>query len=328
MSATPLQHWKIGDTASLRDAFGRILVQLGARRDDFVLFDADIAGGTGAKPFVEKFPGRVLQFGIAEQNMMAAAGGFADVGVIPIVSTFAAFGMMRAHEQFRTAIAYPKRNVKLCCSHLGVDTGPDGATAQMLEDLAVARAIPNIAVVVPADANEFMKAFVAVLDHPGPVYMRIGRSPAPVIFDADHAFAIGKATRLREGRDLTIIATGVMVARAIEAAKLLEIQGIDARVVNLSTIKPLDAAELVAAARDTGAILTAEDHNVHGGMGSAVAEFIAQNWPVPMKLVGVEDRFGKSGEAAELATLFGLTAPQLVEHASRLLSRKTSRRAA
>jgi transketolase len=328
MSATPLQHWKIGDTASLRDAFGRILVQLGARRDDFVLFDADIAGGTGAKPFVEKFPGRVIQFGIAEQNMMAAAGGFADVGVIPIVSTFAAFGMMRAHEQFRTAIAYPKRNVKLCCSHLGVDTGPDGATAQMLEDLAVARAIPNIAVVVPADANEFMKAFAAVLDHPGPVYMRIGRSPAPVIFDADHAFAIGKATRLREGRDLTIIATGVMVARGIEAAELLEIQGIDARVVNLSTIKPLDAAELLAAARDTGAILTAEDHNVHGGMGSAVAEFIAQNWPVPMKLVGVEDRFGKSGEAAELATLFGLTAPQLVEHASRLVSRKTSRRAA
>jgi len=328
MSAPQLQRWKIGDTVSLREAFGRILVHLGAQRKDFVLFDADIAGGTGAKPFVEKFPDRVIQFGIAEQNMVAAAGGFADVGVIPVVSTFAAFGMMRAHEQFRTAVAYPKRNVKLCCSHLGVDTGPDGATAQMLEDIAVARAIPNIAVVAPADANEFMSAFVATLDHPGPVYLRIGRSPAPVIFGADHDFALGKATRLRDGRDLTIVATGVMVARAIAAAKLLEGRSIAARVVNLSTIKPLDEAELLAAARDTGAIVTAEDHNIHGGMGSAVAEFVAQHWPVPMKLVGVEDRFGKSGEAAELAEVFGLTPAHIADHAATLLSRKAARRAA
>jgi transketolase len=328
MSAPQLQRWKIGDTVSLREAFGRILVHLGAQRKDFVLFDADIAGGTGAKPFVEKFPDRVIQFGIAEQNMVAAAGGFADVGVIPVVSTFAAFGMMRAHEQFRTAVAYPKRNVKLCCSHLGVDTGPDGATAQMLEDIAVARAIPNIAVVAPADANEFMNAFVATLDHPGPVYLRIGRSPAPVIFGADHDFALGKATRLRDGRDLTIVATGVMVARAIAAAKLLEGRSIAARVVNLSTIKPLDEAELLAAARDTGAIVTAEDHNIHGGMGSAVAEFVAQHWPVPMKLVGVEDRFGKSGEAAELAEVFGLTPAHIADHAATLLSRKAARRAA
>jgi transketolase len=328
MSVSQLQHWKIGDTASLREGFGRILVHLGAQRRDFVLFDADIAGGTGAKPFVEKFPDRVIQFGIAEQNMVAAAGGFADVGVIPVISTFAAFGMMRAHEQFRTAVAYPKRNVKLCCSHLGVDTGPDGATAQMLEDIAVARAIPNVVVVSPADANEFMAAFTAIMDHDGPVYLRIGRSPAPVIFAADHDFAIGKATRIREGLDLTVVATGVMVARAVEAAKLLAAQGIEARVVNLSTIKPLDEKELLAAARETGAILTAEDHNVHGGMGSAVAEFLAQHWPVPMKLVGVADRFGKSGEAPELAKLFGLTAAQLADHATALLSRKRARRAA
>lgn len=322
MSAPALEYWRVGDSVSLRDAFGRILVHLGAQRRDFVLFDADIAGGTGAKPFVSKFPERVMQFGIAEQNMIAATAGFADVGVIPVVSTFAAFGMMRAHEQFRTAIAYPKRNVKLCCSHLGVDTGPDGATAQMLEDITVARSIPNIAVISPADANEFMQAFVQVMDHSGPVYLRIGRSPAPVLFGADHAFAIGKATRMREGREVTLIATGTMVSRALEAAALLEKNDrIDARVVNLSTIKPLDQAEILSAAKETGAIVTAEDHNVNGGMGSAVAEFVAQNYPVPMKLVGVEDRFGKSGEPAELAELFGLTSAHIANAAKTLLSR-------
>jgi transketolase len=198
----------------------------------------------------------------------------------------------------------------------------------MLEDIAVARAIPNIAVVVPADANEFMAAFMAVLDHSGPVYLRIGRSPAPVIFDARHAFTIGKATRVREGRDLSIVATGVMVARAIEAGKLLAQKGVAARVINLSTIKPIDEAEILAAANETGAILTAEDHNIHGGMGSAVAEFVAQHWPVPMKLVGIEDRFGKSGEASDLAEFFGLTGNHLAEHAMSLLSRKASHRAA
>lgn len=327
MTATQLQYWSVGETISLREGFGRVLAHAGTQRDDFVLFDADIAGGTGAKPFVEKFPSRVMQFGIAEQNMLAAAGGFADVGVIPVVSTFAVFGMMRAHEQFRTAIAYPRRNVKLCCSHLGVDTGPDGATAQMLEDIAIARSIPNVVVVVPADANEFMKAFPAIMDHRGPVYMRIGRSPAPVIFGADHSFVLGKATRIKDGRDLAIIATGVMVARAIEAADILRQTGVAARIVNLSTIKPLDAAEILAAAKDTGAILTAEDHNVLGGMGGAVAEFVAQNDPVPMTILGVEDRFGKSGEAAELANLYGLTAAHIAEKARALLRKKLARAA-
>jgi len=327
MSAA-LAYWQVGESVSLREAFGRALLHAAAEREDFVLFDADIAGGTGAKPFAEKFPSRVMQFGIAEQNMMAAAGGCADTGLIPVVSTFAAFGMMRAHEQFRTAIAYPKRNVKLFCSHLGLDTGPDGATAQMLEDIAVARSIPNIAIVVPADANEFMKAFAAIMDHRGPVYARIGRSPAPVICDAQHRFAIGKATRLREGADVTIIGTGVMVARALDAAASLAASGIAARVINLSTIKPLDADEIRAAARETGAILTAEDHNVHGGMGSAVAEFVVEHCPVPMKIIGVADRFGKSGEPAELARLYGLTSERIAAEARALLTRKTCANAA
>jgi len=319
-----LQYWNIGEQISLRDAFGRALMHLGIIRNDFVLFDADVAGGTGAKPFVQKFPEKTVQFGIAEQNMMAAAGGFADTGLIPVVTTFAAFGTMRAHEQFRTAIAYPRRNVKLCCSHVGLDVGPDGATAQMLEDLATVRAIPGVAVVVPADANQLMQALPAVLDHAGPVYMRIGRSPAPVITPPDSSFAIGKASRLREGNDVTLIAIGVMVARALVAAESLARENIDVRVVNLSTIKPLDHEELLAAARETGAIVTAEDHNVHGGMGSAVAEFLVENMPVPMAFVAVRDRFGKSGEPEELARLFGLTAYDICVAAKKVLNKKTS----
>jgi len=317
-----LKFWSIGEKVSLREAFGRILAYEAKKRDDFVLFDADVAGGTGAKPFVQEFPERVMQFGIAEQNMMAAAGGFSDVGIIPVVSTFATFGTMRAHEQFRTAIAYPNRNVKLCCSHPGVDVGPDGATAQMLEDLAIMRSIPNVTVVVPADANELMKAFLTILDKKGSVYMRIGRSPTPVIFDSKHIFEIGKATRVRDGKDATIIATGVMVARAIEAAQILNKEDISVRVVNLSTIKPLDNREILSAAKETGAIVTAEDHNVMGGMGSAVSQFIVENYPVPMKIVGVKDRFGKSGEPEELAEYFGLTAKHIYQAVKEILRKK------
>ncbi len=317
-----LEYWHTGEKVSLRSAFGRILCHLAEERDDFVLFDADVGGGTGSKPFIDKYPERVLQFGIAEQNMMAAAAGFSTTGVIPVVSTFAVFGLMRAHEQFRTAVAYPRRNVKLCCSHLGVDVGPDGATAQMLEDIAIARAIPNVTVVVPADANEFMMAFPCVLDRKGPVYMRIGRSPAPVIFDKAHRFEIGKATRLEQGDDVTIIATGVMVERSRAARTLLRSQGISAGVINLSTIKPIDEEAVLHAARKTGAIVTAEDHTILGGMGSAVAEVVTRGCPVPMAFVGIDDRFGCSGDPDELAEFFGLTPGSIVKAAHDVLSKK------
>ncbi len=303
-----IEFWSEGEQVSVRDAFGRILVAQAAVRKDWMLLDADVAGGTGAKPLVQAHPDRVVQFGIAEQNMMAAAGGMADTGIIPVVSTFAAFGCMRAHEQFRTAIAYPGRNVKLCCSHHGIDVGPDGATAQMFEDLATMRAIPGVTVISPADANEFMLAFKAILDHDGPVYMRIGRSATPVVYSGNHDFRIGKAHRLREGKDVSIIATGVMVARALEAADTLAKEGISARVVNMATIKPIDAAEVIACATETGGIVTAEDHNVYGGLGSAVAECTAQNVPAKMKFVSIQDRFGKSGEHDELPALFGIAA--------------------
>lgn len=317
-----LEYWARGEKVSLRAAFGRILCHLAEVREDFVLFDADVGGGTGSKPFIEKYPERVVQCGIAEQNMMAAAAGFSTVGIIPVVSTFAVFGLMRAHEQFRTAIAYPRRNVKLCCSHLGVDVGPDGATAQMLEDLAIARSIPNVTVVVPADANEFMMAFSQVLDLEGPVYMRIGRSPAPVIFDRSHQFKIGKATCVRDGDDVTIIATGVMVERAMCAHESLKSLGIRGRVINLSTIKPVDEEMVLAAARETGAIVTAEDHTVVGGMGSAVAELVVGQCPVPMAFVGIHDRFGCSGDPDELARHYHIVADDIVSAAQNLMERK------
>ncbi len=303
-----LEYWNVGEEISVRDAFGRVLVDQASERDDWVLLDADVAGGTGAKPLVGSNPDRVMQFGIAEQNMMAASAGIADTGLIPVVSTFAAFGCMRAHEQFRTAVAYAERNVKLCCSHIGVDVGPDGATAQMFEDIATMRAIPNVTVVVPADANEFMQAFKAVLDHDGPVYMRIGRSPTPVVYEANVEFKIGKANRVREGSDVTVIACGVMVARALKAAEMLEAEGISVRVVNLSTIKPIDVDEVVAAARETSGIVTAEDHNIMGGMGSAVAECLAEHHPARVKFIGIKDVFGKSGEHDELPAMFGIDA--------------------
>lgn len=314
-----LEYWPLNTDVSVRDAFGRVLVDQAEKRQDWVLLDADVAGGTGAKPLVVSHPDRVMQFGIAEQNMMAAAAGVADTGLIPVVSTFAAFGCMRAHEQFRTAIAYAGRNVKLCCSHVGMDVGPDGATAQMLEDLATMRAIPDVTVISPADANEFMMAFSAILDHEGPVYMRIGRSPTPVVFGADHQFEIGKATRVREGNDITVIATGVMVARALQAAEELAQQGVSVRVVNMATIKPIDEAEVVAAAKETRGIVSAEDHNVIGGLGSAVAEVLAKNHPAAMRFVGVNDRFGKSGEHDELPALFGIDSAAIVSACKGLL---------
>ena len=314
--------WPVGENVSLRDAFGRTLCHLAQVRDDFVLLDADIHGGTGARLFVERFGDRVFEFGIAEQNMMAAAAGIANAGLIPIVQTFSVFATMRAHEQLRTAVAYGGWNVKVCASHLGVDVGPDGPTAQMLEDLAVTRSIPDLAVVVPADAVELCFALEAIMDRPGAVYMRIGRSPAPVLFDRHHDFAIGKAKALRRGGDVAIIATGALVSRAVDASARLALDGIEATVINMSTIKPIDVETISEAAGRTGAIVTAEDHTVLGGLGGAVAEVVAQNNPVPVEMVGIKDRFGKSGDPSDLAEHFGLTPSGIAEAAWRVMKRK------
>jgi transketolase len=286
-----------------------------------VVFDADIAGGTGVHHFRKSYPERFFQFGIAEQNMMAAAGGFASTGIIPFVTTFAVF-CLRALEQARLSIAYARRNVKIVASHPGLDTGPDGASAQATEDLAAFRAIPGMVVLSPADPLEIEQATEAILNYDGPVYMRSGRSKTRRILGADYRFEIGKGRVLREGRDVTIVACGVQVARALDAAEMLAADGIAARVVNMSTLKPLDKELVARCVEETSCLVTAEDHNVHGGLGSAVAEVVVQDRPCPIEMVGVQDTFGESGEPDELAEKYGLTGPYIAAAARRVIDRK------
>lgn len=310
---------------SLREAFGKALSALADEFPKLVVLDADIAGGTGAHHFRKSHPERFLQFGIAEQNMMAAAGGLAAVGLLPVVTTFAVF-CLRAVEQARLSLAYTKRNAKIVASHPGLDVGPDGGSAQALEDIAAFRAIPGMTVISPADPIEAAQATRAILEFDGPVYMRTGRSPAKRLFGEDHRFEIGKGEILRNGKDVTLVACGVEVARALEAAELLEAEKIAARVVNMATIKPIDVKLLARCAKETGAIVTAEDHNVHGGLGGAVAEALVATNPCPIEFIGVKDIFGASGEPEELAHQFGLTAPFIAEAAKRAIARKEKRK--
>ena len=306
---------------SLREAFGLALVALADANPRMLVLDGDVAGGTGAHHFRKAYPTRFVQCGIAEQNMVGVAAGLAATGWIPVVTTFAVFAL-RALEQTRLSVAYAKRNVKIVASHPGLDAGPDGASTQALEDLAAFRAVPNMTVIVPADALEVEQATAAILQLDGPVYMRTGRSPAPRVLPADYQFELGKAKILRDGSDVTLIACGVEVARALAAAQLLAAEKISARVVNLSTIKPIDIDTLVRCARETGCVVTAEDHNVYGGMGSAVAEALAAHAPCPIEFVGVRDVFGESGEPPELALKYGLTAPAIAAAARCVINRK------
>jgi transketolase len=318
----------IGSTGdSLREAFGRALASLAPHYPQLVVLDADIAGGTGVHHFRKAHPERFLQFGIAEQNMMAAAGGLAAVGMLPVVTTFAVF-CLRAIEQARLSIAYAKRNVKIVASHPGLDVGPDGGSAQALEDLAAFRAIPGMTVISPADPIEMALATKAVLDFDGPVYMRTGRSPCTRLFGDDHHFEIGKGQVLCDGSDVTIVACGVEVARALGAAGTLRKEGIAARVVNMPTIKPIDSVLLATCAEETGAFVTAEDHNVYGGLGGAVAEALAKIQPAPIEFVGLADRFGESGEPLELAEHCGIGASSIADAARRVIARKRHARAA
>ncbi len=306
---------------SLREAFGKSLSALADEFPKLVVLDADIAGGTGVHHFRKSHPDRFVQFGIAEQNMMAAAGGMAAVGLMPVVTTFAVF-CLRAIEQARLSLCYARRNAKIVASHPGLDVGPDGGSAQALEDLACFRAIPGMTVISPADAIEMAQATRAILEYDGPVYMRTGRSPSVRLFGADHKFEIGKGQILRDGHDLTIIACGTEVARALDAAQTLKEDGISARVVNMPTIKPIDTDLIARCARETGAIVTAEDHNIHGGLGGAVAEALAATVPCPVEFVGVKDVFGASGEPEELAYAFEIAAPFIVAAARKALKRK------
>lgn len=311
---------------TMRDAFGQALIELAQIRDDFVVLDADVAGGTGTAAFREAYPDRFIQCGIAEQNMVSVAAGLSTTGVIPIVTCYAVFASMRAIEQARNSIAYPDFNVKIAASHLGLDVGPDGPTHQALEDIAIYRSIPNFRVVSPADPHELRAALPVLLDVPHPVYLRTGRSPLPTILPADVEFRLGRGLILRTGADVTLLAVGVMVHRALAAAERLAREGIDARVVNLSTIKPIDRELIQACAEETGALVTAEDHNILGGLGGAVAEVVVETCPVPMERVGVKDLFAESGDPGALAEKYGLTSDEIAAAALRVLTRKRRKR--
>ncbi|MES2256068.1 MAG: transketolase C-terminal domain-containing protein [Pseudomonadota bacterium] len=311
----------IANSDSLREAFGKTLSALGDEFPKLVVLDADIAGGTGVHHFRKSHPDRLIQFGIAEQNMMAAAGGMAAVGLIPVVTTFAVF-CLRAIEQARLSLCYARRNAKIVASHPGLDVGPDGGSAQALEDLAAFRAIPGMTVISPADPTEMALATRAMLEYDGPVYMRTGRSPCARLFGDDYTFEIGKGRIIRDGDDVTIVACGAEVARALIAADILAEDGISARVVNMATIKPIDTKLLSRCAIETGALVTAEDHNIHGGLGGAVAEALAATTPCPVEFVGVKDTFGASGEPEELAHHFGISAPFIADAARRVIHRK------
>lgn len=297
---------------STREAYGRALARLGEENPDIVVLDADLAKSTKTEIFARQFRDRFFNMGIAEQSMMGTAAGLALSGKIPFVSSFAIFATGRAFEQIRNSIAYPALNVKIAASHAGISVGEDGASHQSVEDIALMRVLPNMTVIVPCDARETEQAVRAAAGIPGPVYLRLGRPSIPVIYGEDYVFRPGRADILREGTDVTIAATGLMVWEALQAADQLQLEGIKSTVLNVSTIKPLDVETLVAAAARTQAVVTAEEHSIIGGLGSAVAEVLAEHCPVPVRRVGLADTFGESGRPEELMHKYGLTAGHIV----------------
>ena len=305
-----------------RDSYGKALVEMGAVNDKLVVLDADLAAATKTAGFKNAYPDRFFDTGIAECNMMCIAGGLATMGFTVFASTFAMFAAGRAFEQVRNTIGYPHLNVKIGATHAGISVGEDGASHQCCEDIALMRTIPGMTIINPADDVEARQAVYAAAAMDGPVYMRFGRLAVPVIFDDSYKFEIGKGVQLVDGSDVTIIATGLMVGEALAAAELLKADGISAAVINMATIKPIDRDIIVAAANKTGAIVTAEEHNIIGGLGGAVAEVVCETKPVPVVRLGVEDTFGRSGPAVELLHVFGLDAAHIVEKAKAAVALK------
>lgn len=299
-----------------RESYGNALAELGDKYENLYVFDADLAAATKTGIFKKKFPDRFFDCGIAESNMMGVAAGMATTGKIPFVSTFAMFAAGRAFEQVRNSIGYPHLNVKIGATHAGISVGEDGATHQCNEDIALMRTIPGMTVIIPADDVEAKAAVEAAINYEGPVYMRFGRLAVPVFNDPDtYKFEIGKGIKLRDGNDITIVATGLMVYEAIEAAKTLAQQGIEATVINIHTIKPIDKDIIIEAAKKTGLVLTVEEHSVIGGLGEAVCDVLCENYPTKVVKIGVNDEFGHSGPAVELLKQFGLCAENIVNKA-------------
>lgn len=315
--------------AATRDAYGKALLELGWTHRDIVVLDADLSTSTRTAWFGKEFPDRFFNFGIAEANMMSAAAGLAASGKIPFVSTFAVFASGRAYNQYRTSIAYPNLNVKIVATHGGISIGEDGPTHFCIEDIALMRALPNTTVLVPADAVETEAAIKACVEHYGPTYIRLGRPKVPIIYEEGYkwrgeelTFRIGGSVTLKEGEDVALVASGLMVSRALDAAEALAREGIKATVIDLYSIKPIDRKTLTEAAERTGAVVTCEEHNIYGGVGSAVAEVLVETTPVPMEMVGVKDTFAESGPMEELLTKYGLTAKDIVKAAKKVTERK------
>jgi len=305
-----------------RESYGEALVELGKKYDNVIVLDADLAAATKTGSFKKAFPERFYDCGIAECNMMGIAAGLSTTGIVPFASTFAMFAAGRAYEIVRNAIGYPHMNVKIGATHAGITVGEDGATHQCCEDIALMRTIPGMVVINPCDDVEAKKAVFAAYKHEGPVYMRFGRLAVPVVNDEDYEFEIGKGVTLKEGTDVTIIATGLEVSQALEAHEMLKAEGISARVVNIHTIKPIDEEIIVKAAKETGAIVTAEEHSVIGGLGEAVAGVLCDKCPVPLVKIGVKDTFGYSGPAAKLLPLFELDAESIAKAAKEAIAKK------
>lgn len=309
------------DLKSTRDAYGECLEELGSN-ESVVVVDADLSGSTRTRRFADKFPERFFNVGVAEQNLIATAAGLAYAGKTAIASSYAIFATGRAWEQIRLA-AHDNLDLKIVVTHSGLTNAPDGASHHSLEDIATMRVIPNMKVIVPTDSVETKQAIRKSIEVGGPFYIRLSRVASPVLFESDHEFELGRASTLREGEDLALMSTGNMVSRSLEAAKSLEREGIDARVIALSTIKPMDQKAVIGAAIETGAIVTVEEHSIHGGLGGIVAEIISSEHPAPLEMIGVRDKFGQSARSVEdLYEYYGLTLEAIVDSGKRVLGRK------
>ena len=302
-----------------RETYGETLVELGKNDENIVVLDADLSKSTKTHSFSKEFPNRFFNMGIAEQNLMGTAAGLAASGKIPFASTFAVFASGRAFEVIRNSICYPKLNVKVCATHAGITVGEDGASHQAIEDIAIMRSLPNMIVLNPADAVSTKALLKEIVEYEGPVYVRLGRSKVPVIYGDDVKITIGKGMEVKGGNDITIIATGIMVNEALKARKELLKEGITARVIDIHTIKPIDKEIIIKAGRETKGIVTVEEHSILGGLGSAVAEVLAENHPTLLKRVGINDTFGESGKPDELMKKYGLTAENIIAKAKEIL---------
>jgi transketolase len=317
-----MKRFEVSDNKDTRSGFGEGLQELGQADPNIVALAADLAGSLKMTGFAQNFPERFFQVGVAEANMMGMAAGMTIGGKIPFTGSFANFSTGRVYDQIRQSIAYSQKNVKICASHCGLTLGEDGATHQILEDIGLMRMLPHMTVISPCDFNETKAATLAIAEHQGPVYLRFGRPKMPVFTEKDQKFAIGRGKVLHEGKDLTIIATGHLVWKAIEAGMELEQEGIDAEVINIHTIKPLDTETVLDSVSKTGCVVTAEEHQMHGGLGDAIAHTLSQYDPHPQEFVAVDDRFGESGKPQELMSKYGIDTPDVVKASKKALKRK------